>query len=254
MKEESTDNDYPISSLPVGIRSYKNPWHSRNCYLELGLEHYDSEVAKETIASIRRSIKAPLQIMLPSDESVKIQFILAAGFQLKRSCVELLVSRQDLKKPLPDKTLPILDPKDADPQRSHGQLPSGLHMISRGKPAYEEAAKIVHEHYRSTHESINPLTVGVEACCAKLPDHVIIDFVKGSFRHMAFVEANEIAYVASIEPEEFSSFADKLLSDLFAFYQEIAFEADDLDPVATALRLKFHCDGKVSFNTYIYSD
>lgn len=254
MKAKCTDNDHPVSSLPAGIRFYENPWHSRNCYLELGLERYDSEVAKETIASIRRSIKAPLQVMLSSDESEKIQFILAAGFQLRRSCVELLVSRQDLIEPLADKTPPNLDPKAAAPQGLQGQLPSGLHMISRDDPAYDEAAKIVHEHYRSTHESINPLTLGLKAFCAMLPDHVIIDLDKEYFRHLAFIEANEIAYVASIEPDGFSSFADKLLLDLFTFYQEIAFEADDLDSVATVLRQKFHSDGRVTFNTYIYSD
>lgn len=254
MKEECLGNDHPVSSLPAGIRTYKNPWHSRNCYLELGFEQYDGELAKVTMATIRRSIKAPLQIMLSSEESEKIQFVLAAGFQLKRSCVELVVSRQDLKNPLPDKNLPITDSKAEDPQGPHGQLPSGLHMISRGQPAYDEAARIVYEHYRSTHESVNPLTVGLEAFCAQLPDHVIMDLVEDSFRQLAFVEANEIAYLASIEPEGFPSFADKLLSNLFAFYQEIAFEADDLDPLATALRQKFHWDGKVTFNTYIYSD
>lgn len=251
-------------SWPVRIHYYKNPWHSRNCYIELELERYDIELAQETFAPLRRCITAPLQIMLRSDECEKINFIVAAGFELKRRCFELAVSRQDLIEPLQGKKLPIQDQSLANLQGLHhqadgeplamAQLAGGLYLISPTAPQYNEAVGILYQHYRSTHEHINPLTAEQAAFSSELPNHVIIDLVKGSIRHLAFIEENEIAYVASTGPEEFSCFADKLLLTMFASYEEIRFEADDLDPVATALRMKFRSDGKASHDTYIHSN
>lgn len=264
MEQEGTLNYRVGCSWPVQIHYYKNPWHGQNCYIELELEHYDVRLAEETFAYVRRFITAPLQIMLSSKECEKIDFVRAAGFELKRRCFELKVNHQDLKKPLWDKNLPVSDQRPANLQLLHRQpegipvaevqLPSGLYLISRWVPQYRDAVSILYEHYRSTHETINPLTAELAEFSSELPHHVITDLAKGSMRHLAFIEQNEIAYLASIEPEGFSCFADKLLLEMFAFYQEIEFEADDIDPVATAFRLKFHCEEKATFDTYIRSN
>lgn len=261
MKKEGTLNYYVGDSCPVRIHYYRNPWHSRNYYIKMELEYYDIAWAEETFAYIRKHITAPLQIMLSSDEWERINFILAAGFELKRRCFELAVSCRDLKKPLQDKISPISNRAamnkhllHCQPDSNHlanVQLASGLHLISRSTPQYHDAVSVLYEHYLSTHESINPLTVEVAEFSSGLPHHVIIDLKKDSLRHLAFIEENEIAYVASTEPEGFSSFADRLLSDMFSCHQEIVFEADDLDPMATELRLKFRSDGKASYDTYI---
>mgnify|MGYP001380155387 CR=1 FL=1 len=256
--------DYQLDpSWPAGIGYYKNPWHDRNFYIQLELEHYDIEVAEDTFAAIRRHIRAPLQIMVWSHECEKIAFIRAAGFELKRRCFELSVSRQGLKKPLQNKHLLILDQKAPTLQVLHDQaggapftmiqLASGLHLISRVSPQYDSAVRILYDYYRSMHENINPLTTGLAAFSSELPHHAIIDLEDDSIRHLAFIEENEIAYLASNEPEEFSFFVDKLLSEIFSVYEEICFEADDIDPLATILRLTFHADGKASYDTYIQS-
>lgn len=250
-------------SWPAGIHYYKNPWHDRNDYLQLELERYDVEAAEDTFAAIRRHLTAPLQIMVWSHVCEKISFIRAAGFELKRRCFELSVSRQDLKRPLQDKHLLNLDQRasillalndkaDGDPFTLI-QLASGLHLISRASPQYDPAVRILYDYYRSMHENINPLTAGLAAFSSELPHHVIVDLEGDSIRHLAFIEENEIAYLASNEPEGFSSFVDKLLSEMFAAYEKISFEADDIDPQATILRLKFHADRKASFDTYIRS-
>lgn len=67
----------------------------------------------------------------------------------------------------------------------------------------------------------------------------------------AFLEDEEIAYLAGFENNLAEDFINDLLIYLFQYYEEIFFEADTTDPLATRLRDKFFVKSDVSYDTYI---
>ena len=67
----------------------------------------------------------------------------------------------------------------------------------------------------------------------------------------AFLENEEIAYLAGFEEKLADVFINDLLIYLFKHYEEIFFEADTTDPLATKLRNKFVEKSDLTFDTYI---
>ncbi len=67
----------------------------------------------------------------------------------------------------------------------------------------------------------------------------------------AFLENEEIAYIAGFEEKLADEFINDLLIYLFKNYKEIFFEADTTDPLATKLKNKFVEKFDPTFDTYI---
>ena len=107
-------------------------------------------------------------------------------------------------------------------------------MAKEGDEKYFELAKIYFEYYKKTHESINPLSVDFDEFKKILTRDVYYNDEDGMA--LAFVEDNEIAYVYASDLDKADEFFYSLCEKLFNYYEEIFFEADDVDE--SAMRLK----------------
>ncbi len=213
------------------VSSSINPFHATHAYLNLELTRYDPASASELFALLRAELGLPLQAMLDSRETEKIRFVTAGGFQRRRRCFEMVVGEKDLVCPVQE-IIPIQETK-------------------AGEKAYQECCTLLYGHYARTHMAISPLTADRPTFDQALPDTVFFYPANGAVEHCAFVEENEIAYVASLHMESYHAFAEALLSQLLEQYKCISFEADSTDPVAMALRDFFQHSDKDSFDTFI---
>lgn len=213
------------------VETYHNPFHSRNCYLRLQLEDYDTCIAKPLVEALKEKIGSPLQVMLPSSEKEVTDFLVAGGFQRKRRCFEMEVTREDLK-----------------PGSNFGVM---LQQFQAGTPEYNACCGLLFAQYSKNHEIVNPLTASLSDFCAELPQTVFCKNGESRVIHFAFVEDNEIAYVGSTEVQTFSDFARALLENMFAQYERFFFECDDCDEAAMTLKNLFTVGVLESFDTYL---
>ncbi len=102
-------------------------------------------------------------------------------------------------------------------------------LTSKGEKPYEKASELIFKYYQKTHEDVSPLTVGLEKFKEILPDQAFY----------------------YVEEKLADEFINDLLIYLFKHYEEIFFEADTTDPLATRLRDKFVEKADISFDTYI---
>ena len=170
--------------------------------------------------------------MLDSDEFELISFLVAAGFVCRRKCYEI---------------------EAGSDMYLGGAGNTELHTSFRGDPDYEICARIMYVHYFKIHCNVNPWTADYDAFYWRLPDCVIYSNVNGEIISVAFVEANEIAYVCSSDLAEFDSFAQSLVTEMLTKFQVLSFECDDCDCVAMNLRSFFSNSDDHSFDTYVYS-
>lgn len=220
--------DVLVGGQPFGkVETYRNPFHSRSCYLNLHLDTYDTSIAEPLFEAVTEKILFPLQVMVSSTESDVTDFLLAGGFERKRRCFELEVTKTDLTVSLDSCAHPKLFQKES--------------------PEYEACCTLLYTQYTKNHEAINPLTASFSEFCAELPDTVYCS----SRKHFAFVEENEIAYVGSTEPQTFLDFIKGVLADLFSQFETVFFECDDCDETALVLKGLFAVKISESFDTYI---
>lgn len=206
-----------------------NPFHSGHAYLNLGLTEYDPTIAEELFDRLQSQISKPLQVMLYSNKKTICDFLLAGKFTCKRRCFEVEGCREDLTKPI--------------------SVRVSLNYTTSGEKSYRTASRMLYEYYRGTHEEISPLTADFETFCAGLPDVAVLSPEK---THAAFLEQEEIAYVASREPRNAEAFLETVLADQLHKWGRVSFECDDCDPVAIQL-LNFFPQPESSYDTYIYS-
>ncbi|MBR0421406.1 MAG: hypothetical protein IJI85_02345 [Clostridia bacterium] len=111
---------------------------------------------------------------------------------------------------------------------------------------------MLYHYYQDTHAAVNPLTASLPEFMEALPDEVLYDDPSDRPTSAAFIEGNEIAYLCSHDRTGFPAFARSMLADLFDRYAQIAFEADDTDWAATAVKDMFLIKIDRSFDTYVY--
>lgn len=195
------------------IKTKKNPFHNQNLYIDFDLEDIKN-INTDTFKNISKENHAPLQMMLDSEDAVKRDFIKECGFKRMRVCYGMSVRKNDM----PTKSIAKLD----------------LLHAKEGDEKYFELAKIYFEYYKKTHESINPLTVDFDEFKNILTKDVYYNDEDGIA--LAFVEDNELAYVYASDLDKADDFFKSLCEKLFNNYEEIFFEADDVDE--SAMRLK----------------
>lgn len=209
------------------METYTNEFHKNHTYIKI------NDIKKVKVGDLEVLVKdKPLQIGVYSNQLEVIDLLKKAGFILKRKCYEVEVTRKDLKKPL-------------EPTKGKGKF------TKKGEKPYEKAAALVFEYYKKTHEPVSPLTVGLEKFKEILPEKVFYYEKEGQVLMAAFLENEEIAYLAGFENNLAEDFINDLLIYLFQYYEEIFFEADTTDPLATRLRDKFFVKSDVSYDTYI---
>ena len=205
----------------------ENPAHASNSYLNVGLTQYPPSDARELFDALQAQLGRPLQVMTYSDKRELCEFLNAGGFVCKRRCYEVEGTARDLLHPVST------------------QIP--LQFSKSGEEAYHAACGLLFYHYQATHASVNPLTLEYSSFCARLPGEVVY---QEGMAHIAFVEREEIAYVASREPGNADPFLETVLAEQLSKWGEVSFECDDCDPVAIRL-LNFFPKPEVSFDTYI---
>ena len=209
------------------METYTNEFHNKHTYIKI------NDIRKVNLSDLEALAKdRPLQIGIYSDQLDLIEFLKKAGFILKRKCYEVEATEKDLKKPL-------------EPTKGEGKL------AKKGEEPYEKAAELVFKYYKKTHESVSPLTVGLEKFKEILPDQAFYYEKEGQVLMAAFIESEEIAYLAGFEEKLADEFINDLLIYLFKHYEEIFFEADTTDPLATRLRNKFVEKTDLTIDTYI---
>lgn len=174
----------------------------------------------------------PLQVGVYSDNYELIELLNKSGFSLKRKCYEIEVSKSDLKFPL-ESTL------------------GDIFKTENGQLEYKYCCKMLYDYYAKTHYSVSPLTASLDDFIDRIPKTVIYIKSRGKIDYCAFVEENEIAYLASTSDDNSKSFLNSLLSYMFSRYEYIFFEADDTDCLATKLKEMFKIDNPITFDSYI---
>ena len=186
----------------------------------------------ELFEKLHQMVHRPLQVMVDSENKELCSFLTAGGFQCRRKCFEVEAAAEDYTGPKPQVELKYTQIGNAD---------------------YARCCELMYEHYCETHKEINPWTAGRKGFFDELPAEVFYRLKEGSIAALAFVERNEIAYVAAASKAEFDVFAASLVADVLKRYDTVCFESDDCDWAAMRLRAMFKNQSEASFDTYIYS-
>lgn len=207
----------------------KNHFHKKNIYVDFDLDDMKN-INIDTFRKISEENHAPLQMMIDHEETDKRDFIKNNGFKRMRVCYSMSVRKSDMLK------------------RCIAKL--YLFHAKEGETIYDELAKIYFAYYKKTHKSINPLTVDFDEFKNILTKDVYYNDEDGIA--LAFVEDNELAYVYASDLDKADDFFKSLCEKLFNNYEEIFFEADDVD--ASAMQLKNIFSGGVDeiTETWIY--
>lgn len=190
-----------------------NHFHNKNIYIDFDLDDMKN-INRDSFKAISEENHAPLQMMIDGDDTKKKDFIEKNGFKRVRTCYGMSVRKDDL---IRKETAKI-----------------NLLLAKEGDEKYFELAKIYFEYYKKTHESINPLSVDFDEFKNILTKDVYYNDEDGIA--LAFVEDNEVAYVYASDLDKADEFFYSLCEKLFNDYEEIFFEADDVDE--SAMRLK----------------
>ena len=222
-------NEWRIGSLCL----YDNPHHMRHCYVKLELDELDTEISAELFTELSKIAGRPLQVMVDSDDVELIAFLLAGGFTCRRKCCEVEAGIEDY---------------------IGGQANVLLEPFHIGEADYEQACRMLFEHYTETHKAVNPWTADYETFCSELPEEVVCYKQGGEIVSLAFVEENEIAYVCGADEKGIADFARSLVCAMLDKYETICFESDDCDWAAMLLRSLFKNQEETSYDTYVYDN
>lgn len=215
------------------IAARDNPFHGRSCYLGLRLSRYDRSFSRALFEAVGARFRRPLQVMLSSRAREQAAFLEAGGFVLRRRCYEAEVSPEQWKARPPVQCRPI--PAETE-------------------EAYHACCRLMYDYYQKTHEAVSPLTADFSSFRSALPKEALfVPGENGTLLHAAFLEGNEIAYVASAAPADFMDFAAAVAERQLERYKTVRFESDDCDPAAMALRGLFVLEDSSSWDTYIWS-
>lgn len=212
------------------IHTHGNPFHGRNCYLKLELDRMDFD-PEGLFAGIYAEKGRPLHMMMPHPQRETAEFALAGGFGLRRRCFLMKVKKEDLLVPI-----------------AGGELLE----YKKGTPEYNEACVLLYDQYARDHAPISPLTADHGTFNAALPGQILCRKTDGKITQYVFPDGAEIAYMGSEELSGFRAFAEAVLEKLFAEYETLEFESDNIDEVAMTMRALFTEDDGFSLDTYTY--
>ena len=209
------------------METFTNDFHKNHTYIKI------NDIERVKLDDLEVLVKdRPIQIGVYSNQNNLIDFLKKAGFILKRKCYEVEVTREDLKNSL-------------------GSSRLETKLTIKGEMAFEKASDLLFRYYKKTHKDVSPLTVSLEEFKEILPEKSFYNEKEGQVLMAAFLENEEIAYLAGFEEKLADEFINDLLIYLFEHYEEIFFEADNTDPLATRLKNKFQSKIDLTFDTYI---
>ena len=211
------------------MKTYTNKFHNKHTYLNIE----NSEISTiNDFDHLLDKYKKPLQVGVDSDNYKLIDLLVRNDFILKRKCYEVEATKDDLKYPI----------KKAD-----------VCQCQCGSLEYKKCCQILYEYYALVHYDISPLTASFDDFVSTIPKDALYIERDGEITICAFVEENEIAYLANSKSDSKirRAFLNALLTFLFDKYQYIFFEADDTDYFATELKDMFDINIKSSYDTYI---
>lgn len=226
-KYQIIDQNHEIGEIDL----YRNLFHDSCIYLKFNLKYYPLAFP---FSEIKRIEKKPLQVMAESSQIDLTNFLLRNNFICKRKCYEARVSVNNLKTQLHD-----------DHQ---------IYKFAQDSKYYERLCQQLYYYYKKVHQNVSPLTATFQDFLSDVPTKTgFFDLnEKNQIQNIIFTEENEIAYAVSQNLSSFSSFKEAVLDQLFNQYNEIFFEADDVDLVAMNLLHTFDLKLTDSFNTYIF--
>ncbi|MCW6678313.1 hypothetical protein NH286_04010 [Anaerococcus sp. NML200574] len=213
------------------METYTNKFHSKNLYIKI---KDMSQIKPEDFDKLIKKSGKALQIGIYSDQEDVIAFIKKCGFRLRRVTYELEVGKADLKNPLIDKDLK-------------------LKKTTKGQKSYHTCLKLLYDYYKKTHQSINPLSLGLEEFACTIPENALYYEEKGQIIFAAFLEADEIAYISGFDLKNPKNLIGATLLEAYKTNDKIYFEADTTDPLASMMKDFFIVNSKPSYETYIKS-
>ena len=210
------------------METYINKYHAGHIYLRMDS---DAVMTEEQLNQILVDVDKPIQVNVDAEWEKANASLKALGFQLVRVCSCMKVGKGDLNCSL-SRVTSILE-------------------TSIGKAEYDGCVKMLYQHYKDTHESVNPLTATLDEFKEILPAKAIFYMTENTLQAAAFIEENEIAYLCGRDKDCLAELLPELVAYMFEQYDTLEFEADDTDWAATYLRGMF-CGGEVSvYNTYV---
>ena len=211
------------------METYTNKFHSKNLYIKI--KDINQIKPEDFDKLIKKSDKA-LQIGLYSDQTDVIAFLKKCGFSLRRITYELEVGKADLKNPLIDKDLK-------------------LKKTTKDQKSYHICLKLLYDYYKKTHQDLNPLSLGLEEFARAIPEDALYYEEKGQIIFAAFLEGDEIAYLAGFDFKNPKDLIEATLLEAYKTNDKIFFEADTTDPLASMLKDFFKENSEPTYETYV---
>lgn len=218
----------------IKIPYYFNTFHNSNIYFKVDEVKSFDKVNSDILDRLCSYFGKSIQIMISSNKKDVANVLENFGFERKRACYEVEVTKADY----------CLYEKD-----------DGIKLITayKGSKEFMACAELMLERYIKTHLEINPWTGKKTDFFDILPCKVVYEKKGDSIENLAFVENGEIAYVLGKDIDSFSKFSSNLIFYLFEKYKNICFEADDCDEFAMELKKLFNIDDNITWDTYIYN-
>ena len=236
MEITKNDNGYIIkknAKQQAFIQTFRNLYHTSNCYIDFDPDDLQEVVIETVFKLISQTEKSPLQAMVSSDEKQKTELLSSNGFKKVRVCHEIEVTKNELKNDRPLESNKLL-------------------KTPRGQSEYIICCKLLFDHYKETHESINPLSASFESFIDDIPSDVLYAKDKDGIKHAAFIEESDVAYICSNDKATIEGFAHAVVNMMFSSNDNIYFEADDVDWCAMALKNIFTVEPSITFDTWIF--
>ena len=217
----------------IKIPYYFNLFHNSNIYFKVDEVKSFDKVNSDILDNLCSYFGKPIQIVISSDRKDITNLLENLGFERKRACYEVEVSKDEY----------CLCEKD-----------DGIKLITahKGSKEFMACADLMLERYMKTHLEINPWTGKRNDFLNILPEKVIYEKKDDSIENLAFIENEEIAYVFGKDIDSFRKFSSNLIFNLFEKCKNIYFEADDCDEFAMELKKLFNIGDGVTWDTYVY--
>lgn len=218
----------------IKIPYYFNLFHNSNIYFKVDEVKSFDKVNSDVLDNLCSYFGKPIQIVISSDRKDITNLLENLGFERKRACYEVEVSKDEY----------CLCEKD-----------DGIKLITayKGSKEFMACAELMLERYIKTHLEINPWTGKKTDFFDILPCKVVYEKKGDSIENLAFIENEEVAYVLGKDIDSFRKFSSNLIFNLFEKYKNICFEADDCDEFAMELKKLFNIDDNITWDTYIYN-
>ena len=214
------------------METYTNNFHSKNLYIKI---KDINQIRPEDFDKLIKESGKALQIGLYSNQTDVIAFLKKCGFSLRRITYELEVGKADLKKPLIDEGLK-------------------LKKTTKGQKSYHNCLKLLYDYYKKTHQSINPLSVGLEEFARTIPENALYYDENRKLIFAAFLENDEIAYLAGSDLKNPKALIAATLIEAFKTNEKIYFESDNTDPLASMMKDFFKENSEPVYETYVKSE